>query len=483
MKYSTFVYRIFICSVFSIPGSNSLLAQDSIKIGNLCIDSTENQFFIGKINLKGNQKTHDGIILRELTFKVGDCLNETLLKNAINQSRTNLLKLPLFNFVSIELIPINSSLCNIDIIVEERWFLWPQLAIINNERNFNTWLEEHDFSRLDYRLSVKQYNTLGLNHIIRGGVSYGYTRELSLGYQNIAIGRNKKHLIGFYGSYSLYKSFFYRTYNNKQESFTSSNDDVLLNKNFRIEYFFRPAISIYHKLYISFQQVDISDSLLLVSPVFLAGSKKHNNFIEAQYHFIFDKRDSRSYPLSGSWLNFSIIKTGFRINNSSEVNLLNFALSIKQYYPIEEKLYGAHSFTIRKSMNGSQPYYYKENLGYIDFIRGFEYYVIEGDDYYLLKNGLKYEILPQTIKYLNFIPVKKFKKIHYAIYLDAFIDIGYAHDKNAEALLRNNMSDKVLYSFGLGFDLVTYYDKVLNIEYSFNSLKQKGIFIHFIAPI
>jgi outer membrane protein assembly factor BamA len=483
MKHSYYLYRILLFAFFSLHGLNCLLAQQIGKNEDLDNDSTEVQFIIGKIIITGNQKTRESIILRELTFREGDCVTETLLKIGINQSRINLLKLPLFNYVNIDIIPVSPSSKDIYIIVEERWFLWPQLAIINNERNFNAWLQKHDFSNLDYQLSIKKYNSLGLNQIASGGISYGYTRELSLGYQNIAIGQKKKHYIGVIAKYSQFQSFFYRIYQNKQESFSSSYGDVLTNKYFRIEYSFRPAINIQHKLNLTFRQVDISDSLLMANPIFLAGSKKQNSFIEAQYYFTFDKRNSRSYPLLGTLLHFSMAKTGFEFRKASSVNILNLSLTAKQYYPIKGRLYAAHSFTLRKSLNNFQPYYYKVNLGYNDYIRGFEYYLIESDDYYLSKNDLKFELVPQTIKYLNFIPLKKFKKIHYAMYLNTFFDIGYSHNRNSEETMQNNLSNKVLYSFGLGFDLVTYYDKVISLEYSINSLFQKGFFLHFIAPI
>jgi outer membrane protein assembly factor BamA len=483
MRYSKYSHLVLVLLFLLFPGNICLFAQDSLKINNLHSDTSDIQYLINSIQITGNQKTHENIILRELTFKEGDRLTESSLKLAIEQSRTNLLKQPLFNYVTIEILPLSSNLCNIDIIVEERWFLWPQLAIINNDRNFNTWMENHDFSRLDYRLSVKKYNVLGLNHILQAGISYGYTREVSLGYKNVAIDKKQKHLLGIYARYSQYKSYNYQNFNNKQENFTSYDKDALDHKYIRFEYLFRPNINIWHRLYLSFQQVNASDSLISANPGFLAGSKNNNTFLEAWYLLTLDKRDSRSYPLSGFWMDLSIIKTGFNFKRETEVNLLNISTTIKDFYHIGGKFYAAHSLTLKKSLSGFQPYFYKENLGYIDFLRGFEYYVIEGDDYYLSKNGIKFELLPQTIKYLNFIPIRKFKKIHYAMYLNAYFDMGYAHEKNAEENLYNNLSDQFLYSGGVGFDLVTYYDKVLRIEYSINNLNQSGFYFHFIAPI
>jgi outer membrane protein assembly factor BamA len=475
---------VFYILLFLFLGDlNFTIAQDSLNTEKNCDDTLEIDFLISEIQISGNQKTRNNIILRELMFTKGECLNQNTLKELIEQSRTNLLKLPLFNYVSINLIPISSNTCMIDIIVEERWFLWPQMAIINNERNFNAWLNEHNLSRLDYRFSVKKYNVLGLNHIIQAGISYGFTRELSLGYQNITIDKKQKHLLGIYARTSYYNTVFYRTYANKQENFTSEQD-VLTHQKLRFDYFFRPNIHIWHKLYISLQKVSTVDSLLETNPGFLAGSKTQNTFIEAMYLFILDKRDSRSYPLKGFWLDVSLIKTGLNLIDKSDVNHINISSTIKKYYQIKGRFYGAHSFTIKKSLGGFQPYYYKENLGYYDdYLRGFEYYVIEGDDYYLFKNNLKFELLPQRISYLNFIPIRKFKKIHYAFYLNAYFDLGLAHEKRPDLNLNNNLSDKILFSGGLGFDLVTYYDKVLRIEYTINNLNERGFFLHITAPI
>jgi outer membrane protein assembly factor BamA len=483
MRYSYLKYHVTLFFLAVILENFNLFCQDSLTIDHFLRDSSGSEYTIGTINIIGNQKTHNLIISRELTFKEGDCMNKISLENAIEQSKTNLLKLPLFNYVSIEIVPISQYLININIVVEERWFIWPQVAIINNERNFNSWFQDKDFSKLDYRLAVKQYNVLGLNHIIRVGVSVGYTREISLGYQNIAIDKKQKHLIGLYSRYSQYYSVFYRTFKNRQESFTNTQSNVLEEKYFRLNYDFRPQLNFHHRISLSLQYLEVSDSLRKTNPEYLAGTNNQNSFLELIYQFTIDKRDSRSYPLSGFWFDVAAVKTGLKLQKESTVNYFNIRALIKQYYHIAGRFFGANSFTVKKSFENSRPYYYKEGLGYDDFLRGFEYYVIDGEDYYLSKNVLKFELLPKTISYLNFIPLKKFKKIHYALYTNIYFDIGYAHEKNPEEILQNTLSDQILFSGGLGVDLATYYDKVLRIEFSMNSLKESGVFIHIIAPI
>jgi hypothetical protein len=176
-------------------------------------------------------------------------------------------------------------------------------------------------------------------------------------------------------------------------------------------------------------------------------------------------------------------KTGLGLFDNQAVNLFSTRTSFSQFYLITNRFSGANSIILKKSFENRQPYYFKEGLGYHDFLRGFEYYVIEGEDYYLSKNTFKFELLPQRISNLKFIPLRKFRKIHYAIYLTTHFDIGIAHEKDEEVLLNNDLSNKLLYSTGVGIDIATYYDRVFRFEYSLNSLNEAGFFIHFKASI
>ena len=193
----------------------TILAQDSISY-HQTPDTTTLLYLITSIDIEGNKKTQERIVLRELIFKTGDKLDLSELESAIEESKTNLLKQPLFNYVTIEQEIIDFNQVNIKIIVEERWFIWPQLHIYNNDRNFNSWWQTRDLGRLDYRLYVKQYNVLGLNHVLRVGLSYGYTRELSIYYKNISLDKNQHHFLGVGANYFQQKSAFYKNINNLQ---------------------------------------------------------------------------------------------------------------------------------------------------------------------------------------------------------------------------------------------------------------------------
>lgn len=483
MKQLARQYAILILFLLIVSVNQICYSQESAISAEDPIENPPKKFFIAEVLIEGNQKTKEQIIYRELRFSQGMVIDSMALIEAISESRTNLLRQPLFNYVTIETILQDAQSVKILIKVEERWYLWPQLAIINNDRNFNTWIQNKDFSKLDYRLTLKKYNLFGLNHIISLGFSEGYTREISFVYNNIYIDKNQKHFIGIRGIYSIQKSVYYKSFQNKQESFISDQNNAFERKYFRFEYDYRPKYNSRHSIYLSFNEININDSLWNLNPFYLGSSQNSNRFFDLRYHYMFDKRDSRSYPLNGYLMDFNASKTGISALDNNSINIFSISGSFREFYNITGKFYAAHSLSVKKSFNNELPYFFKNRLGYKDFIRGFEYYVIECTDYYLVKNSFKFELLPPAISTLKFIPFNKFNKIHYALYLNAFFDIGFAEDKNYDINSQNDLSNRVLYSSGIGFDIATYYDKVISFEYSINNLGQTGFFIHFKSSI
>ena len=117
-------------------------------------------------------------------------------------------------------------------------------------------------------------------------------------------------------------------------------------------------------------------------------------------------------------------------------------------------------------------------LGFEDYIRGYEYYVIDGGKYIISKSSIKHELIPMTEVTLPGIPWKEFNKTHFSLYFSIFADMGFVEGDNYNNFLNN----KFLFSQGISLDLVTYYDKILRLEISRNHLNEIGFFIHFSNP-
>jgi len=473
----------FILLIYFLFSNKNIYAN--IQISEHFDDNTDTliEVQINKIRIVGNDRTKEKIILRELAIEKGKIYNKNLLNSLLETSKTNLLKLPLFNYVTIEKLFLTKQLVDIYIIVEERWFTWPEISIINNERNFNSWWETKDFSKLDYRLSVKQYNVFGLNHILRFGISLGFMREFWLNYDNIFLDKKQRHYLGIYASIYYQKQAFYITYQNKIQTFTSADKNALEGKEAEIYYTYRPGFNNKHRLCIAYREQIADDSLVSLNNDYFGEAQNKLSYLELSYRFTHDNRNNRGYPTRGSWLKTELMQEGLGLQESNGINIFSIYSTYKKYYQIAGKFYGANSISLKKSFDEYEVYYLKKGLGYKDYLRGYEYYVIDGQDYILLKNNLKYNLLPLNIVHLNFIPIKKFRKIHFAIYLNAHFDIAYVSDRYHDINYMNDFSNNLQYSGGIGIDLATYYDRVFRLEYSMIRTGESGFFIHFIAPI
>ncbi|RLD68685.1 MAG: hypothetical protein DRI95_02330 [Bacteroidetes bacterium] len=469
---------VFFISNENIYASESL---DKDKFSNY--NDSLKEIMINNILIVGNDRTKEKIILRELAFEKGQVYVDNTLDQNIQTSKTNLLKLPLFNYVTIEKVYLTDELVDIYIIVEERWFTWPEIAIINNERNFNTWWETKDFSKLDYRFSIKKHNVLGLNHLIKFGLSLGFTREFWLQYDNVFLDKKQKHYLGIWASMFYQNQAFYITYKNKRQTFTSSDKNALEGKELELYYTYRPGFNNKHRFSIAYREQTADDSLVSLNNNYLGKTNTKLSYLELTYRFTHDNRNNRGYPTRGSWFKTEFMQQGMGLPESNGLSIFSIYSTYKKYYQIAGKFYGANSISIKKTFNEYEVYYLKKGLGYRNYLRGYEYYVIDGQDYFLLKSNLKYNLFPTNIVQLNFMPIKKFKKLHFAIYLNAHFDIGYVNDKYQDINYMNNFTNSLQYSGGIGIDLATYYDRVFRLEYSVTKTGETGFFIHFMAPI
>lgn len=114
-------------------------------------------------------------------------------------------------------------------------------------------------------------------------------------------------------------------------------------------------------------------------------------------------------------------------------------------------------------------------LGYGDwFLRGLEYYVIDGVQAGILKGTFRQELANINVPTF-IIKNEKYRKIPFKIIAKIYGDIGASHLPTVSNSILNN---RFLYTYGAGIDVLSYYDFVARFEYSFNQLGQKGLFLH-----
>lgn len=121
-----------------------------------------------------------------------------------------------------------------------------------------------------------------------------------------------------------------------------------------------------------------------------------------------------------------------------------------------------------------QPYINQTGMGYGEYyLRGLEDYVIDG----VMSGIAKYTLRKRVIRFDIPVPFKNsiVSKIPFQIYAKAYGDAGYMYQKYGAA---TRLGNKMLYSGGAGIDLLSLYDTNISLEYSFNQLGQKGLFLH-----
>jgi outer membrane protein assembly factor BamA len=448
------------------------------------VHGSDSLIIIRNLNFSGNKITHENIMRREVVFKEGDTLGTAEIMSRIEQSKLNLLNTSLFNFVTIDTVKVLGTVAiDIQITVIERWYTWIGIIAELADRNFNIWWETRDLARVNIGLRVSRNNFRGRMEQLRFACQVGPSQKLSMYYEMPYINRRKTMGLIFNAGYSRQHEVGYITENDK---FLYLSTDDYLRKELALSVFIRirPNMMQSHQFGIQYNKYNFADSLLLLNPFYSFGNRKQLGFFSFVYQFKADHRDIHYYPLSGWYFDLIANYSGFGLLPGEAGSIWYLNPTFRYYQPLSPRFNLSAGLSAKVSSKANQPYFYQKGLGYSrDFVRGYEYYVIDGKQYVIIKTNLKFAVLqPHTMQF-GFIPSEKFSKLHYAVYLNIFADAGYVTGLKQNEIYHNLLPDSLLSGIGAGIDIVTYYDKVMRLEYTVNRWGESGIFIHFIAGI
>ena len=457
-KLYIFFFSLLFCSIINASGDSTLV--------------------ISKINFIGNKLTQKDVITRELNFKIGDTVLLSELSKLFKKSTENLMNISLFNFVTItDSISYNSVIININVI--ERWYIWPIPIFDLADRNFNTWWKTKDFYRVNYGVDLAVYNFRGRNETLDFILSLGYDEKYGIIYKIPYI--NEKQTLGIIFSANYFQSheIALKDSNNKV-IFFKDNNYPKKNLNISTGLIYRRNIHTTHTIQINYDKYFIQDTVLKLNKEYTLSSVNNQNYFSINYQFKHDFRDYKPYPLHGYYFDIEIMKYGLGLINDRDFDLYSLKSTFRKYFQFSKQLYFASGLTTM--VNSLFPYLIQNGLGYVrDYVRGYEYYVVTGQSFILLKNNLKYEIIPQKVAKIKYIKTEKFNTIPYAFFVNLYSDMAYVYKKNDDK--NNSLVNDLLVGYGIGIDFVTYYDKVLRLEYSLNKIGESGIFIHFMTSI
>ena len=439
-------------------------------------------YVVNSITFKGNKITKESILLREITFKQGDTLQGYVLAEKIGKSKLNLLNTALFNFVEIA-TDTSGVKINVTYTFTERWYIFPVPTFVIEERNFNTWLDSKNLSRATYGFDITHENFRGRKEALSIKLRLGYTRLYGLAYSIPYLNAKQTYGLSFSIAGSRNHETAYASRANLLRYYKDSANFSRREFAARIGFTYRKGIHFSHYVEARYYQGHIADTVTVLGSEYPYYTKNLSSmqFMSLSYLFRCDYRDFKYYPLKGFYIDCSIAQMGLDLLKNENLNVSFVEGTLKKYFSICPRLYAAASIKGKISANSFQPYSVQRAFGYGNYVRGYEYYVVDGDNYFLAKTGLKYQIVKQHIKQLPWVKMEQFRTFHYSVYANVFSDIGYA--KNSVSYLSNNLCNTWLSSAGVGIDFVTYYDGVFRIDYSFNRRGEYGFFLHLVAPI
>lgn len=439
---------------------------------------------VDTIAIAGAKLTKPQVIFRELLFKKKDTIPLEKIHQVLQKSKDNLMNTSLFNFVYIDTIKHPPPTCRyrLQIRVIERWPVIPDFTFKFMDRNFMAWWETKKISRLSASTDIIHYNFRGRRENLILGISIGFNERLGLTYLIPYINKKRTLGIGFSLSFNGSRQVIYNTFHDKPLYFMNEKRYLKKSWNSYFQIVYRPEFFNTHAFRFSYDSQSYLDTLNKLNPHYGPGndgdcSYKYFSF---SYQFRSDKRNNRFYPLKGHYFDLDLEKKG--IFPGDEINYFSLHSTLKFFCNIYRFVYWGSELSGRYCPQYDHSYSSRKALGYEhDMVRGYEYYVIDGQNFVLFKSNLKLEILNPHILHLKFIRSEKFNLVHYALYLNLFADMGYVND--AWAGPDNSLPGSYLFGTGVGLDFITYYDKIIRVEYSFNKLKESGIFVSFITAI
>lgn len=434
-------------------------------------DDNGNQLIIRKIDFKGNKITKEFVIRREMQLAEGDTVLSKELEEIVEFNRLRILNSQLF-ITTVANINKDGIYVDLTYTVKELfyWNAHPYVSLA--DRNFNVWWYDyhHKLNRLNIGADINRKNFRGRGEEIGIEGQVGFNKHLYLYYSNPYIDKSLKHGIKTSIAYNTGKEVQSRTDSNKQVFYRDENRNPYRWLRAEFSYLFRPRYAAIHELRLSFHHYALTDKMFATESQYLGG-RQQMNIPEIMYRYRYNNTDDRNYPTKGWEIDTYLDHKGFGlVKGFSQTQLY---LHIANYRPLWGNLSSSLHFRGRLFGPDEQPYFNYRAMGYKnDYVRGYEYYIVDGSHYAMIRSDLRYKALHFNFKQ-NILPILKFVPIDF--YPKIYGDAGYVYSNNFGNSFLNN---RTLVGYGVGMDIVFSYYLKVRLEYSFNGLNEKGLFLH-----
>jgi len=474
----TFLFSAILL-IFGVSIPVQSIAQNDTSLA----PALERKVKVNNIFIIGNEKTKKSIIFRELDFVTDYYYDWDTLLEILIADQKKIYNLRLFTSVEITPLVIDEEEVEVLITVKERWYILPQLIFQLADRNFSEWWinQNRDFSRVNYGLRLSHSNVAGRNEKLRFSGQLGFTRAVDLQYSKPYIDKKQKHGLAFQVNFNENKTIPIKSEFNRQVFYTSE-DEKILRKNFgaAVRYTYRRSFYNFHFFSLGYTNTSIDPEVLVQNPSYFQNGGTQLQYLYGTYTFRHDRRDNVAYATDGELLQLSITKYGiFFVEDLDEVEV---SITANKYFKFNDRFNFNTGLTADWFLSQGQPYTLVRGIGYSpDFIRGYELNVIEGQQLYVHKNSFRWKFFDKEYDVSRYSKLEQFSTIPIRLYWSANFDHGYVTDRN-KIPENSRLTNKYLFGYGMGVDLVGFYDSVLRFEYSLNNNGEGNFFFNFKTP-
>lgn len=424
------------------------------------------------IRLSGNKRTKDFIVLRELPFKKGASIEQADLERLLVLARQQVMNTLLFVDVQVYVASQGTSGIEINVDMKERWYFFPVPYFRLADRNFNQWWVEqnHSLDRVNYGLKFTQYNTTGRNDELDVWLITGYTKQVTLRYNLPFFEKTLKHGFNIGALYATQKEVNYATGDNKQLFF--KNDDITRKAlRFELTYSYRPDVRNRHYFRVSYNDESVDDTVLTINPSYYPGGRTGLKFVDFNYQYRYYNVDYIPYPTRGFKMEASLYNRA----PFTDINFWQASARAVYTIPIRPAVTFFHLEGMLVGKLKAENWFYNQRMFGYGFLqlRGLEYNVVDGQAGAAFKTTFHQQVFSFVIK--NLFKSKTHDRIPIRFFLKAYGDMGYAY--NRYSLTSNTLNNTFLRTWGIGLDIVSIYDFVFRIEYSFNQLGREGLYL------
>ncbi|MBA2561967.1 MAG: hypothetical protein H0V14_03485 [Chitinophagaceae bacterium] len=466
---------LLLCMYFFAPGQKNDIPEPHAfeQINNANDTTPTGWLFLRNIVINGNKKTKDYIIKREMDIKSGDSILTSTLSEKIEVIRQYIYNTTLFVNVRVEPFLLDAFQFDLIVTVKERLYIFPVPQFQLVDRSLDEWLVKYKGSlqRVNYGMKFVHYNLSGRKDQLRLYIINGYTRNISASYN--APYSNAKLTEGFYvgAGYAQTKEIVYKT--NYDNSYAHYKNGKFVRDYWYINggYTIRKAIKKTEIISGGYSHLQVSDSIISSSlnPGYFNSNSTSQGIVDLAYTIQYTNVNNILYPLEGRSGYFSLQKRGLGLTGG--INMFSLEGEYNKFIALGKQWYTSIQLTGKIKLPFKQPYINQRALGDKNsYLRGLEYYSIDGVAYSMAKFNLKRQVLNFSIP--TFFKSKTYNKIPFKIFAKAFTDFGYVYSEERPITRLNN---KLLYSAGVGLDILTLYDIHIRLEYSINQLGQNRL--------